>query len=154
LRENVMKYHGVAYYIALSSVASIALSASALAHGSSPGPKTTGPIGCAAVAATVTGPGVKSVSSAIQPAAGSNVAYCKVSILYGTSADQNINIFVGLPLNSLDGGTGGLQGAWNGRTQAIGGGVCLGNTSVTAATNTGYVGSGTDGGHVGDVLCQ
>lgn len=143
-----MKYYAVACCVALSSIASIGTSISANAASS---------IGCAAVAGTVTGsPGVKSATSAIQPASGSHVAYCNVNILYGTTAAQNINIVVGLPLNSVDGGTGGLQGAWNGRTQGLGGGVCAGNTTVTAATDTGYVGSGTDGGHGGianDVLC-
>jgi hypothetical protein len=148
-----MKYQGAICRVVFGSLASIALSNGALAHGSPNAPKTSVPVACAALAATVTGPGVKSVTSAIQPAAGSNVAYCKVSILYGTNASQNINIFVGLPLNTLDGGTGGIQGAWNGRTQGLGGGVCLGNTNLTSATNTGYVGSGTDGGHVGDVFC-
>ena len=103
-------------------------------------------IACTALAGTLAGsPGVKSATST-----NSGLTYCKVSILYGTSADQNINIVVGLPLNSLDGGTGGsTEGAWNGRTQGLGGGGCTGNLSVTAATNTGYVGSGTDGGHPG-----
>ena len=125
-----MKYYAVACCVALSSIASIGTSISANAASS---------IGCAAVAGTVTGsPGVKSATSAIQPASGSHVAYCNVNILYGTTAAQNINIVVGLPLNSVDGGTGGLQGAWNGRTQGLGGGVCAGNTTVTAATDTGY----------------
>jgi hypothetical protein len=72
-----------------------------------------------------------------------------VNVLYGTSPAQNINIRVGLPLNSLDGGTGGVQGAWNGRTQGIGGGGCAGSLIVTAPVNAGYVGSGTDTGHAG-----
>jgi hypothetical protein len=92
-------------------------------------------------------PSVKSATSQITPAAGANVAFCQVNILYGTNPNQNINIVVGLPLNARDGGTGGAQGAWNGRTQGIGGGGCLGNLVVNSAVNTGYVGSGTDGGH-------
>jgi hypothetical protein len=92
---------------------------------------------------------VKSVSSQIIPAAGANVAYCQVDILFGITADQNINIRVGLPLNATDGGSGGVQGAWNGRTQGIGGGGCAGNLNVNAPVNTGYVGSGTDTGHAG-----
>jgi feruloyl esterase len=112
------------------------------------------PIGCTEVAGTVTGsPGVKSATSAIVPPSGPNMGYCKVNILYGTSADQNINVIVHLPLNRLDGGAGGVEGAWNGRTQGLGGGVCSGNTlagtSSAAVTNDGYVASGTDGGHVG-----
>jgi Tannase and feruloyl esterase len=94
-------------------------------------------------------PGVKSVNSGIIPAAGSNAAYCQVNILYGTNPDQNINIRVGLPLNSLDGGTGGVEGAWNGRTQGIGGGGCSGSLAVNGPVNTGYVGSGNDTGHTG-----
>jgi hypothetical protein len=94
-------------------------------------------------------PAIKSATSAIVAAAGPNVSYCKVSLLYGTNPNQNINIVVGLPLSAADGGSGGVQGAWNGRTQGLGGGGCSGNLSVTAAVNTGYVGSGTDGGHSG-----
>src|SRR6185503_21322077 len=93
--------------------------------------------------------GVKSATSVITPAAGNNVAYCQVNILYGENDSQNINIRVGLPLNSLDGGTGGVQGAWNGRTQGIGGGGCSGSLGVNAPVNAGYVGSGSDAGHAG-----
>ncbi len=94
-------------------------------------------------------PGVKSVNSQITPASGPNVSYCQVNILYGTNPDQNINIRVGLPLNSADGGTGGVEGAWNGRTQGIGGGGCAGSLGVTGPVNAGYVGSGSDAGHSG-----
>ena len=94
-------------------------------------------------------PDVKSANSQIIPAAGANVAYCKVNILFGTNPNQNINIRIGLPLNARDGGTGGVQGAWNGRTQGLGGGGCAGTLIVNAAVNTGYVGSGTDLGHTG-----
>jgi feruloyl esterase len=94
-------------------------------------------------------PGVKSVNSQIIPASGSNASYCQVNILYGENDNQNINIRVGLPLNELDGGTGGVQGAWNGRTQGIGGGGCSGNLGVTNPVNAGYVGSGNDTGHSG-----
>ena len=94
-------------------------------------------------------PVVKSVVSQIIAANGPNVSYCQVDLLYGTNANQNINIRVGLPLNSLDGGTGGVEGAWNGRTQGIGGGGCAGSLTVNAPVNGGYVGSGTDTGHAG-----
>src|ERR1051325_9757396 len=83
-------------------------------------------------------PGVKSVNSQIV-AANATVSYCQVNILYGTNADQNINIRVGLPLNAVDGGSGGVQGAWNGRTQGIGGGGCSGSTAVTGPVLAGYV---------------
>ncbi len=94
-------------------------------------------------------PNIKSVTSALIPAAGANRASCQVNVLYGTSPVQNINIRVGLPLNSLDGGSGGVEGAWNGRTQGVGGGGCAGSLNVTGPVNAGYVGSGTDTGHVG-----
>ena len=95
-------------------------------------------------------PVIKSVTSAktTTPAPG-NVQYCRVTLVYGTDPNQNITIAVGLPLSAADGGTGGIQGAWNGRTEGLGGGGCSGNTNVNAAVNAGYVGSGTDGGHVG-----
>jgi len=91
--------------------------------------------------------GVKSVNSQLVTLGASS--YCQVNILYGESAAQNINIRVGLPLNSVDGGTGGVEGAWNGRTQGIGGGGCSGNLTVTGPVSAGYVGSGNDTGHSG-----
>ena len=94
-------------------------------------------------------PNVKSVTSAIIAAAGTTPSYCKVSILYGKNPSENINIVVGLPLSAADGGAGGVQGAWNGRTQGLGGGGCTGTLDPTPAVATGYVGSGTDLGHTG-----
>jgi hypothetical protein len=94
-------------------------------------------------------PAVKSVTSRIIAATGANASYCQVDILFGTNPAQNINIRIGLPLSAADGGAGAVQGAWNGRTQGLGGGGCAGNLNVTAAVNTGYVGSGTDLGHAG-----
>jgi hypothetical protein len=91
--------------------------------------------------------GVKSVNS--QLVALGSTSYCQVNILYGESEAQNINIRVGLPLNSVDGGTGGVEGAWNGRTQGIGGGGCSGSLTVTGPVSAGYVGSGNDTGHSG-----
>ena len=95
-------------------------------------------------------PTVKSVTTGFaMTAAPASVKYCKVTLVYGTNPNQNITIAVGLPLNSADGGTGGVQGAWNGRTEGLGGAGCAGNLSVDAAVNGSYVGSGTDGGHAG-----
>jgi len=95
-------------------------------------------------------PIIKSVTSAITAtAAPASVPYCRVTLVYGTTSTENITIAVGLPLSAADGGSGGIRGAWNGRTQGLGGGGCAGNLSVDAAVNTGYVGSGTDGGHSG-----
>ena len=93
------------------------------------------------------------------------VSYCLVVLSYSSTAandptPQNITIYVGLPLNSVDGGTTGsivnpplnfttVEGNWNGRTEGEGGGGCTGNTNVnaTGAITNGFVGSGTDGGH-------
>jgi hypothetical protein len=94
-------------------------------------------------------PAIKSVTSEIVPASEPHVAYCNVNLLYGTNPNQNINIVVGLPLNSVDGGSGGVQGAWNGRTVGVGGAGCEGNLDVTEAVDSGYVGSGNDLGHPG-----
>jgi len=94
-------------------------------------------------------PFIKSESSAIVPASGPNVSYCQVQFVYGTNANENITIVVGLPLSAADGGSGGVQGNWNGRTEGLGGGGCAGNLVVNSAVNTGYVGSGTDLGHSG-----
>ena len=116
--------------------------------------QASGPVACSQLAADpalglVGNKVIKSVDSTIIQATGPNRAYCQVNVLYGESPEQNINIRVGLPLNSLDGGTGGVQGAWNGRTQGIGGGGCSGSLGVTGPVNAGYVGSGTDTGHTG-----
>jgi Tannase and feruloyl esterase len=95
-------------------------------------------------------PVIKSVTATITTtAAPANVKYCKVTLVYSTRPEQNITIAVGLPLNSADGGIGGERGAWNARTQGLGGGGCAGNLNVDAAVNGGYVGSGTEGGHSG-----
>ena len=98
-------------------------------------------------------PAIKSATSTIVPASSPNAAYCSVHLLYGTNPNQNINIVLALPLSAADGGSGGLQGAWNGRTQGLGGGGCSGISAVNAAMlgalNTGYVASGTDLGHSG-----
>src|SRR5215472_9955457 len=102
---------------------------------------------CTQLAGIVFDPNIKSISSALSGSGATQ--FCNVNITWGRSADENIRIVVGLPNNSRDGGTGGIEGRWNGRTQGIGGGGCSGNLGVTSATNAGYVGSGTDGGHSG-----
>ena len=116
-------------------------------------PRSPQPLMCSQLAGDAGGlvgtAGIKSVTSTVVPAAGSNVSYCQVDVLYGTSPQQNINVRVGLPLGPLDGGAGGVVGAWNGRTQGIGGGGCSGGLDVTAPVNAGYVGSGNDTGHTG-----
>ena len=92
------------------------------------------------------------------PAAGANAARCEANFIYSNRGgpafgyavgqNQRIGIRVGFPLNVADGGSGGVQGAWNGKVRNIGGGGLQGNLSaITPATNTGYVGSNTDTGH-------
>jgi hypothetical protein len=83
------------------------------------------------------------------------VAYCQVEFWFNSGksgpADgyeegqsQTIGIRVGLPLRMDDGGTG----AWNGKIHNLGSGGCMGRLGpVTPATNAGYVGAVSDGGH-------
>jgi feruloyl esterase len=100
---------------------------------------------CDELAASIPlGPDLQSISAVLVPAAGANAAYCRVDL----KSLREINIRVGLPLSAADGGTGGVLGAWNGKLRNLGGGGTVGNVgAVTAATNTGYVGSSTDSGH-------
>jgi hypothetical protein len=111
--------------------------------------------------------GLPSPSASIVSATSKNAAYCNVHFQYSAksgTADgyaageaQTIGISIGLPLNSTDGGTptnpsgyswAAVNGAWNGRVQNLGGGGNIGNLgSTTMATNAGYVGSTSDGGH-------
>jgi hypothetical protein len=97
---------------------------------------------------------IKSASSSIVQANGGNKAYCSVHLLYGTNPNQNINIVLALPLSAADGGSGGgLSGAWNGRTQGLGGGGCQGISAFTpaqlSAMSAGYAIRWTDLGHSG-----
>jgi hypothetical protein len=76
-------------------------------------------------------------------------ARCEINFIYSSRGgpefgydegeQQRVAIRVGLPRNSGDGGAGGIEGAWNGRTRALGGGGCVGSVgSVTSATSTGW----------------
>jgi Tannase and feruloyl esterase len=59
-----------------------------------------------------------------------------------------INIRVGLPLSATDGGKDGIEGAWNGKLQNLGGGGFAGSVgNVRGPVTAGYVGSSTDTGH-------
>ena len=141
-------------------------------------PPAPEPMNCSALAAFVTqqagkqlntnpvNPGATtSISSAtpvtaeIVPAGSGNLAYCQVVF----QLEPAITIEVGLPLNTLDGGTGGVgggcgvtsvvnnscvEGNWNGKIEAIGNGGFSGSVpGVTSATNVGFVGSSSDNGH-------
>ena len=67
---------------------------------------------------------------------------------YRVGQSEQIKIRIGLPLNIADGGTGGVQGAWNGKNRDLGGGGYAGAVGgVTSSTNRGYVGTSTDTGH-------
>src|SRR5205814_5867543 len=101
---------------------------------------------------------IKSLSSQIVPAVGATPSYCRLDFTYsslsGPSAgydvgqSQQIKIRVGLPLNTSDGGSGGVQGNWNGRIRNLGGGGCAGSVgNVATSINGNYVGSSTDTGH-------
>jgi feruloyl esterase len=105
-------------------------------------------------------PDIKSATSVLVPASASptHQAYCNVQFIYSSRGGlaagydvgqvQHIGIGIGLPLNAADGGTGGVQGAWNGKIQNLGGGGLIGSVGpTTSATDYGYVGSSTDGGH-------
>jgi hypothetical protein len=103
-------------------------------------------------------PQLSAVSSTLVPAAGANAAYCQVNITVSSESGvefgylpgqvEHIRVRVGLPLNTADGGAGGVQGAWNGKQRDLGGGGYAGIVgAVTSATNGGYVGTSTDTGH-------
>jgi feruloyl esterase len=103
-------------------------------------------------------PSITNLTVAIVPASGTNAAYCQVNLTDVTLAGpefgylpgqtSKFRIRVGLPLNANDGGTGGVQGAWNGKIESLGNGGFAGSvTGVTGATNARYVGTGTDTGH-------
>ena len=103
-------------------------------------------------------PLIASATSTLVAATPTNAAFCNVQLTYSAIADtaygyapgeaQAIRIGIGLPINSSDGGVGGVQGAWNGKIQNLGGGGLVGSVgATTSATSDGYVGSSTDGGH-------
>src|SRR5689334_17002520 len=72
------------------------------------------------------------LTAVITAATATDQAYCQVDFTdvslvgprYGYREGQTseIRVRVGLPLNASDGGSGGVQGAWNGRIQSRGNG--------------------------------
>jgi hypothetical protein len=103
---------------------------------------------------------ISKAASAIQPAANGIASYCQVNITvsdlegpkdgYLPGQKQMNMIGIALPLNSADGGGGGVQGNWNGRIEDVGGGGFNGSVGIAPyapVTNSGYVGSSTDTGH-------
>ena len=93
-------------------------------------------------------PVITSATASIVAAAGNNKAYCNVQLTYSARSgpehgyddgqSQAIKVGIGLPLSNRDGGTGGVQGAWNGKLQNLGGGLCAG--AVGATTSATFVG--------------
>ena len=161
-----------------------ALLSSGLSFATLPTTANAGPVACGAqLSAKLLGGNIKYANAQIVPAntapgpqfnnftgtppstAKVPVSYCLVVLSYSSTpandpTPQNITIYVGLPLNSMDGGVTGstvnppnnfttVEGNWNGRTEGQGGGGCTGNTNVNSAgaVANGFVGSGTDGGH-------
>lgn len=107
-------------------------------------PATASATTCSVLAAFVTGITGQPATAAILTTSG--VSRCEVNLQLGP--EQEINIRVGLPLNANDGGTGGVQGAWNGKVQNLGGGGFAGSVgAVTGPVAARYVGSSTDTGH-------
>ena len=119
------------------------------------------------LANTAPGPQLSTFTGRAPSTATVPVSYCLVVLSYSSTpkndpTPQNISIYIGLPLNSMDGGVTGstvnppnnfttVEGNWNGRTEGQGGGGCTGNNNVNSqgAVTNGFVGSGTDGGHGG-----
>lgn len=88
--------------VLLTALASLAPAANADGKHRGPPPE---PVPCVELATNpenglVGARGIKAVNSQIIAASGPNVAHCQVDILYGENPNQNINIRVGLPLNS------------------------------------------------------
>jgi feruloyl esterase len=101
---------------------------------------------------------ITGLTASIVGAQNNNAAYCELVFTdrtlvgpdYGYLPGQTseFGIRVGLPLSAADGGSGGVQGAWNGKVESLGNGGFAGSiTGVTSATNAGYVGTGTNTGH-------
>src|SRR5438034_4713527 len=97
-------------------------------------------------------------ATAVPVGPGVTVPYCRVDFTlssesgpsagYRPGQSEQIRIRVGLPLSTVDGGSGGVQGAWNGKNRDLGGGGYAGNVGgVTSSTNLRYVGTSTDTGH-------
>ena len=142
--------------VVISLVGTLMTSAAFFAN---PSEAKAAPPNCAALAGLLLHSGdITNATSAVQPAAMGNASYCLVNITvsdlagpefgYQPGQKQMINIGIGLPLSAQDGGSGGVEGNWNGRIENLGGGGYAGSVGpVTPATNAGYAGSSTDTGH-------
>ena len=68
------------------------------------------------VALTATAPNARCEAAFIYSARGG------IAHGYAEGQNQRIGLRVGLPLNSVDGGAGGVEGTWNGKVMNLGGG--------------------------------
>src|SRR6516165_2859808 len=102
---------------------------------------------CTDLAAQIlTNPDIVAATSVLVPAAGANLAYCNIQLQYSHLAGpaagyapgqrQLIQIGIGLPLSAADGGSGGVQGAWTGRIEDLGGGGTAGSVGSTTTRRT------------------
>ena len=142
-----------------SALAALAFSAAAVPQGAIALPA------CAELATNAAyglagNPQVSALTAALQAAAGTSTAYCRVDFTFsgesGPSAgylpgqSQQLKIRVGLPPNTVDRANAIAVGAvaWNGKNRDLGGGGYAGAVGgVTSSTNLGYVGTSTDTGH-------
>lgn len=135
------------------------LPAAALAQGPQPLP-TCAQLASEPAYGLADNPDITNLQSTLIAASGPNLARCEVVFTYvGLEGPQygymegqtsTIGIRVGLPLSSADGGTGSVQGAWNGKVKSLGNGGFAGSiTGTTGSTNFGFVGTGSDTGHTG-----
>src|SRR5579871_6972476 len=170
---------GIKAVARLSLIAALAITGAvaALPNRAAAEPQASRPTTCTQLPAKLLGGDIKYANAQIVPAntapgpqfnnftgtapstAKVPVGYCLVVLSYSSTprkdpTPQNITIYVGLPLNSTDGGSTGstvdtafnfttVEGNWNGRTEGQGGGGCTGNTNVNSAgaVTTGLVGS-------------
>src|SRR5262245_1521741 len=132
---------------ALSTLALTLLGSTVLATGASALP-TCAQLGTNPAWGLAGNPQVQSLTVALTAASGPNAAYCQINFTYSgesgpsagyfTGQSEQIKVRVGLPLNSADGGTGGVEGAWTGKQRDNGGGGYAGSVgAVTASTNIG-----------------
>jgi Tannase and feruloyl esterase len=110
--------------------------------------------------ATLYPAGADVVPNPFGPPSSNATPYCRVDFTLSTVCGpaggyrvgqcQQLKIRVGLPASIADGGSGGVQGGWNGKNRDLGGGGYAGAVgAVFSSTDRGYVGSSTDTGHAG-----
>jgi len=105
-----MKYSGVISHLC-ALIISLAAAAVALPNSAAAATPACTSLAADPLYELANNPAIKSVTSTIKTtAAPASIQYCNVTLVYGTNANQNIKIAVGLPLNTTDGGSGGIQG--------------------------------------------